>query len=699
MTVRILHLLLLHLAILRENVLCIEPWQEYMEALRSDVNNLLKDDVCFPQQQVVCEEGPIDFHVARQSVFASLHTQSSTSRESIRRWGVLREFSQQLCDMNTFTLATPGSFAQSPYRDHLNNIVCNRKEGPNCHWARSARYRTADGTCNNLVNSRWGAANTVQRRMSPPQYQDDHSMPRGHGRDPPLPPPREISDRLFASDETETADDDSNSLFLWSFGQFLDHDLTFTPTMDEEGKIPPCCEDSHKNHIETGCFPMLRTVDGTEECMQFVRSAPAEEPSRPEACGKDYREQINELTSYIDLGNVYGNSYLVSKAMEAGVYGLMRTSNEGRSLPRGNPNHCDNGRDGVSYCQLAGDKRVNEVPTLGFMHTVFVRFHNAMAKKLKILNPHWTSNTVYLETRRLLGAITQHITYNEWLPRVIGPQYMAQYSLNSLPLGLESYYSYYDTADPSILNEFSTAAFRFGHSQIPPFLVLNDIKYNIDDVLMDSSVLLDNDGRDLQSVASFLMNTPAKRVDRNFEEAIRERLFKTGDKGLDLPALNIQRGRDHGLAPYAKYKSICRQPIGPDMHDHPEDVARTLKEIYGGNIDDIDLFPGGISERSVEGGVVGPLFACIIASQFQLLKYGDRYWYENTRLPSNVRFSYDQIASIKSMTFSRILCEIFAGDSKPMNDVPQNVFLFSSNTTRTSCADSRMNLQPWKDSY
>lgn len=100
------------------------------------------------------------------------------------------------------------------------------------------------------------------------------------------------------------------------------------------------------------------------------------------------------------------------------------------------------------------------------MHTIFLRFHNLVAKKLKLLNPHWTSNKIYLETRRILGAITQHITYNDWLPRVIGHSNMLYYGLYSTTPGQETRYVYYDTADPSMLNEFTTAAFRFAHSAV-----------------------------------------------------------------------------------------------------------------------------------------------------------------------------------------------------------------------------------------
>ena len=47
------------------------------------------------------------------------------------------------------------------------------------------------------------------------------------------------------------------------------------------------------------------------------------------------------------------------------------------------------------------------------------------------------------------------------------------------------------------------------------------------------------------------------------------------------------------------------------------------------DVEDIDLYMGGVAEHWVEGGVVGPTFGCLIASAFQNLRNGDRFWYEN----------------------------------------------------------------------
>jgi len=51
------------------------------------------------------------------------------------------------------------------------------------------------------------------------------------------------------------------------------------------------------------------------------------------------------------------------------------------------------------------------------------------------------------------------------------------------------------------------------------------------------------------------------------------------------------------------------------------------------HVDDIDLYIGGISERSLSDGIVGPTFACIISHQFNDIRHGDRYFYE-TKNPS-----------------------------------------------------------------
>ena len=75
-------------------------------------------------------------------------------------------------------------------------------------------------------------------------------------------------------------------------------------------------------------------------------------------------------------------------------------------------------------------------------HTVWVREHNRLAKQLAYLNPHWDDERLYQEARRIVIAENQHVTYNEWLPQVLGTDYMAE--LDILPVT----YSYNNNYTP-----------------------------------------------------------------------------------------------------------------------------------------------------------------------------------------------------------------------------------------------------------
>lgn len=102
-------------------------------------------------------------------------------------------------------------------------------------------------------------------------------------------------------------------------------------------------------------------------------------------------------------------------------------------------------------CFLAGDYRANEQLALLAMHNLWVRQHNTVVDGLKRVNPHWLPEQLYQEARKIVGAQMQFITYEVWLPYILGPKGMQM---------LGKFERYDENIDPTISNEFATAAFR-----------------------------------------------------------------------------------------------------------------------------------------------------------------------------------------------------------------------------------------------
>jgi hypothetical protein len=110
---------------------------------------------------------------------------------------------------------------------------------------------------------------------------------------------------------------------------------------------------------------------------------------------------------------------------------------------------------------------------------------------------------------------------------------------------------------------------------------------------------------------------------------------------MDLAALNMQRGRDHGLPDYntarASYGLLAKTGFLTDglLEDgatpngitaDPE-LAATLQEVYGA-IDNVDLWMGALSEEHLVDSGIGELLTAGIIDQFTRLRDGDRFFYQ-----------------------------------------------------------------------
>ncbi len=479
-------------------------------------------------------------------------------------------------------------------------------------------FASVDGTGNNLSNDQWGSTGEALERWITADYADGVGAPAGDDR----PSAREVSNIVSATPgDTENAAGLSD--LTWLFGQFIDHDITLSESGDEAFDILVPAGD-----------PFFDPQGEGDATIDLSRSDYLED-------GDAVRQQTNQITAFIDGSVIYGSDQERSDALRTFEGGLLATS-DGGLLPFNEAGLANAGGPSSSLF-LAGDIRANENAALTALHTVWVREHNRVAQNLAERHPELNDEQLYQRARQFVTAELQAITYNEFLPALLGDGAISEYS------------GYDSQANPNIANIFSTAAYRFGHTMLSSELLrlssdgtpIDAGSLALQDAFFNPGALID------QGIDSILLGASAQtaqEVDPYLVDDVRNFLFgQPGSGGFDLASLNIQRGRDHGLPDYNQ----VREQLGlgmvqsfAEISSDPEIQAR-LEEAYG-DVNSIDPWVGMLAEDHAEGSTLGVTAGTVIARQFMALRDGDRFYYENV-------FSGRELRKIERTTLADVI--------------------------------------------
>jgi peroxidase len=383
--------------------------------------------------------------------------------------------------------------------------------------------------------------------------------------------------------------DPGASAWLYVFGQFVDHDLDLENTPPDSADISIAVPAGDPVFAAGTTIAMTRDVrDPTTNTI------------------------VNTVAGYLDLSQLYGSTAQVAASLR-NADGTLKTSPDGVDLSIS---------DGLF---ITGDPRVMENPELTVVTILFMREHNRWVGQLRSQHADWSGDELYEMARAITTAEYQNIVYTEYLPLLIGDC-------------LGSYRGYDPTVSAQVTQEFSTAAFRMGHSEVS-----------------DTQEGVDNNGNTVftEPLAQAFFNTAAddqanginpllraigidnsQATDVYAVATLRNLLFAGLVGGevdqIDLMAIDIQRERDVGLGSlnqtreamglrrYTSFSELTPDPV----------LAQAFEQLYV-NIDAVDLFMGGLAERHASGARVGPTFQAIIAQQFQALRGGDRFFWEN----------------------------------------------------------------------
>ncbi len=526
---------------------------------------------------------------------------------------------------------------------------------------RNLAARNPDGTGNNLANPDWGTAHSHFLRVTENSYPDgigvEWDLPVNNTglANPPnmvgtMPSPRDITDRLMAQPAGRDVPSKAGiNEFFQFFGQFLTHDVA-----EAELVGPAVPADGPPLFLDGLPFPFNRTPGEIEDGV---------------------RQQSNDETSYLDLSTVYGSSQAIENLLRGNVSEGGATVKSARLLDGGAsplllPTHQEvANHHGISVAAVqavldpnafapngalfaAGDNRVNQQPHLITHQAMWKNNHNWHVDRLEASHPDWTEAQLFEAARALNEAEWQNVVYSEYMAELIGPN-------------LARYNGYKPNVDASVINEWTTVAFRFGHDQSS-----NDLRALTEEgkapagqpapLSLGDAFALGPDGVRSEDALNWWVRGQLARttqeIDGKVVEGNRNLLFGLGAV-VDLEVFDIQRGRDHGVGRY----NDLREGLGLKAYKSIDQFAaqnkvskvdkEALKDIYGADgIDKVDSIVGGLFEKEARGSQLGETFTLLNVLQFQAFRDGDRFYFEN-RFKSNP----DLIDAIKETTLADII--------------------------------------------
>jgi hypothetical protein len=562
---------------------------------------------------------------------------------------------------------------------------------------RTLAIRALNGSGNNLRHPNWGAAGIPYLRVAAPNYAD------GIGRMVSGPNARYISNRIFNDLGQNLFSENDVSQLGWTWAQFIDHTIGLRD--ETPGESAPIAFDA-QDHLERfrddlGSIPFART------------------PAAPGTGVTSPRQQINTVNSYIDAWNVYGGSEQRLAWLRDGARLLL----PGGYLPtrdaRGDASSAPvmdifGAQTGGADTIVAGDVRANENMALTAMQTLFAREHDRIVSLLPRSLP---TEARFQIARRVVGAEEQYITYTQFLP--------------ALGVRLAPYTGYKPDVNPGATDEFATVGFR-GHSmihgEIEPLAAAGRYTVAQLDAFRAEGVAVEPQGArvKLSIPLDLAFGNPALlrvvglgptlaglagereyRNDEQIDNQLRSVLFEVPKPGatdpnacldgpspscfdgvVDLAAIDIQRGRDHGmplynamrraygLAPKRSFTAITGEstdtfpaglgidspaildftqlrdadgkvvPLGSAQAEEDAvtgtrrtTLAARLRAIYG-SVDRVDAFVGMMSEAHVPRTEFGELQLAMWKKQFEALRDGDRFFYGNDPYLDTIRRTY-----------------------------------------------------------